>query len=86
MDNIKYLILNRVNLSNGSVTWYQIDRALRSKNLHVYVSNLPDFLNELEREGLLIQKENNDRPKLLFLTDKGVLELRRLKESNSVSD
>jgi hypothetical protein len=78
MEEVVYKILNRINISVGPVTWYQLDRMLSSNNLHNYLANLPSILDKLESDELITQRENNGKPKKLSLTGKGLVELTRL--------
>jgi len=80
MEEVIYKILNRINLNNGPVTWYQLDRMLSSSNLHNYLANLTSILDNLEINELIAQKENNGKPKIVSLTKKGLFELKRLEQ------
>jgi hypothetical protein len=79
MEKAIYLILRRIYLNNGPVTWYQLARMLKSRGLHEYTDGLNITLKKLENEGLILQKYNDGKPMLLSLTEKGNSELERLK-------
>lgn len=78
-EYVIYKILNRIHFNNGSVTWYQLDRMLRGNELNNYLKDLISILNRLEKDGLIIQKSNDEKPELLSLTDLGLTELNKLK-------
>lgn len=79
IEYVTYKILNRIHLNNGPVTWYQLDRMLRGNDLNNYLKDLISILNRLEKDGLIIQKSNDEKPELLSLTDLGLTELNKLK-------
>ena len=54
MEQVIYKILNRINVNNDPVTWYQLDRMFRSNNLHSYLKDLTSILNKLENDGLIV--------------------------------
>jgi DNA-binding PadR family transcriptional regulator len=80
MKQLTYLILNAISVGRGPVTWYQLERMYRSRGLQKYLDKLDQLLDKLIREEMIIQKDNDGKPKILTITEKGQEELNRLKD------
>ncbi|MFT3681945.1 MAG: hypothetical protein QM791_16850 [Ferruginibacter sp.] len=79
MEQVMFLILQRINAGNGNVSWYQIDRLLRSGGLHSYLGSLTGILAAFEENGLIRAVQQENKTPQLFITEKGKTELEKLR-------